>query len=191
MHRGVGGITENDIETATAGCDHRLRRAADRKARDLADAEKVEIRTYEIIYHLLEDIESAMVGLLAPEFEEVVTGDAEVREIFSVPRIGKIAGCYVLNGVVTRNSKVRFIRKARSSGRPRSVAQALRDDAGEVAAGTSTASACRTSRICAPATSLRPTRSARSSAPRTSTADGQGRPAGRSALRARTAKRAS
>ncbi|NDH84858.1 MAG: translation initiation factor IF-2, partial [Acidimicrobiia bacterium] len=65
----------------------------DRKARDLADAEKVEIRTYEIIYHLLEDIESAMVGLLAPEFEEVVTGDAEVREIFSVPRIGKIAGC--------------------------------------------------------------------------------------------------
>ena len=97
VHRGVGGITENDIQlAATANATiigYGVR--PDRKARDLADAEKVEIRTYEIIYHLLEDIESAMVGLLAPEFEEVVTGDAEVREIFSVPRIGKIAGCYL------------------------------------------------------------------------------------------------
>ena len=82
----------------------------ERKAREMADAENVEIRSYEIIYKLIEDIESAMLGLLAPEFEEVVTGDAEVREIFSVPRVGKIAGCYVTNGTITRGSKVRFLR---------------------------------------------------------------------------------
>ena len=138
VHRGVGGITENDIQlAATANATiigYGVR--PDRKARDLADAEKVEIRTYEIIYHLLEDIESAMVGLLAPEFEEVVTGDAEVREIFSVPRIGKIAGCYVLNGVVTRNSKVRFIREGTIiwKGTVQSLKR-FKDDAREVAAG--------------------------------------------------------
>jgi translation initiation factor IF-2 len=83
----------------------------DRKARELAEREDVEVRTYEIIYQILEDIENAMLGLLAPEFEEVVTGDAEVREIFSVPRVGKIAGCYVQNGTITRGSKVRFLRE--------------------------------------------------------------------------------
>jgi translation initiation factor IF-2 len=82
----------------------------DRKAREMADAEDVEIRTYEIIYKLLEDIESAIVGMLAPDIEEVVTGDAEVRELFRVPKIGAIAGCYVQNGVITRGSKVRFLR---------------------------------------------------------------------------------
>jgi len=112
VHRGVGGITENDISLAAAtnatliGFNVR----PDRKARDLADSEGVEIRTYEIIYKLLEDIERAMVGMLAPEFEEVVTGEAEVREIFRVPRIGAIAGCYVRTGVITRGSKVRFLR---------------------------------------------------------------------------------
>jgi translation initiation factor IF-2 len=97
VHRAVGGITENDISLASTtnatliGFNVR----PDRKARDLAEAEHVEIRTYEIIYKLLEDIERAMVGMLAPEFEEVVTGEAEVREIFRVPRIGAIAGCLV------------------------------------------------------------------------------------------------
>jgi translation initiation factor IF-2 len=83
----------------------------DRTARELAAQEQVEIRTYEIIYQLLEDIENAMVGMLVPEFEEVVTGDAEVREIFRVPRVGAIAGCYVQNGTITRGSKVRFLRE--------------------------------------------------------------------------------
>ncbi len=112
VHRAVGGITENDITLAAAtnatiiGFNVR----PDRKARDLADSESVEIRTYEIIYKLLEDIEKAMVGLLAPEYEEVVTGEAEVREIFRVPRVGAIAGCQVRSGVITRGSKVRFIR---------------------------------------------------------------------------------
>ena len=83
----------------------------DRKAREMAASEGVEIRTYEIIYKLLEDIERAMVGMLAPEFEEVVTGEAEVREVFRVPRIGSIAGCYVRSGTITRGSKVRFLRE--------------------------------------------------------------------------------
>ena len=113
VHRAVGGITENDITLAAAtnatiiGFNVR----PDRKARDLAEGEHVEIRTYEIIYKLLEDIERAMVGLLAPEFEEVVTGEAEVREVFKVPKIGSIAGCQVRTGVITRGSKVRFIRE--------------------------------------------------------------------------------
>ena len=112
VHRAVGGITENDIQLAAASnasiIGFNVR--PDRKARDLADEENVEIRTYEIIYKLLEDIESAMVGMLAPEYEEVVTGDAEVRELFKVPKIGTIAGCMVQNGVITRGSKVRFLR---------------------------------------------------------------------------------
>lgn len=111
--RGVGGITESDIQLAATSdatiIGFNVR--PDRKARELADAEQVEIRTYEVIYNLLDDVQNAMLGMLAPEFEEIVTGDAEVREIFSVPRVGKIAGCLVQSGVITRNSKVRFLRE--------------------------------------------------------------------------------
>ncbi len=113
VRRGVGGITKDDIQLAATSnatiIGFNVR--PDRKAREMADQEHVEIRTYEIIYQVLEDIENAMLGLLAPEFEEVVTGEAEVREIFRVPRVGAIAGCYVLNGTITRNSKVRFLRE--------------------------------------------------------------------------------
>jgi translation initiation factor IF-2 len=113
VHRGVGGISENDITLAatTNATIIGFNVRPDRKAREMAQVEQVEIRAYEIIYQVLEDIEKAMLGLLAPVFEEVVTGDAEVREIFRVPRIGAIAGCYVLNGVITRGSKVRFLRE--------------------------------------------------------------------------------
>lgn len=113
VQRGVGGITENDIMIASTtnatliGFNVR----PDRKAREMAANEGVEIRTYEIIYKLLEDIERAMVGMLAPEFEEVVTGEAEVREVFRVPRVGGIAGCYVRSGTITRGTKVRFLRE--------------------------------------------------------------------------------
>ena len=112
VHRAVGGITENDISLANAtnatiiGFNVR----PDAKARKLAEQEEVEIRTYEIIYKLLEDIEQAVIGMLEPEFEEQVTGEAEVREIFRVPKLGAIAGCYVRSGVITRGSKVRFLR---------------------------------------------------------------------------------
>jgi len=113
VHRGVGGITENDVTLAatTNATIIGFNVRPDRKSRELADAEDVEVRTYEIIYQVLEDIENAMVGLLAPEYEEVVTGEAEVREVFRVPRVGAIAGCSVRSGVITRGSKVRFLRE--------------------------------------------------------------------------------
>jgi len=112
VHRAVGGITENDVSLAAASnatiIGFNVRPG--REARSMAAAQGVEIRTYEIIYKLIEDIQAAMVGMLAPEYEEVLTGEAEVREIFRVPRIGAIAGCHVRTGVITRGSKVRFLR---------------------------------------------------------------------------------
>jgi translation initiation factor IF-2 len=112
VHRGVGGVTKSDIQLAAASnatiIGFNVR--PDRQARELADAEHVEIRSYEIIYEVLADIENAMLGLLAPEFEEVVTGEAEVREVFRVPRVGSVAGCLVQHGTITRGSKVRFLR---------------------------------------------------------------------------------
>jgi translation initiation factor IF-2 len=113
VHRAVGGITESDVNLAAVSnatvIGFNVR--PDRHARELAESEKVELRLYEVIYQILEDVQSALVGMLQPEFEEIVTGDAEVREVFSVPRLGKVAGCYVLNGTITRGSKVRFLRE--------------------------------------------------------------------------------
>jgi translation initiation factor IF-2 len=113
VHRAVGGISEFDVQLAAASnatiIGFNVR--PDRKSREMAESEKVEIRTYEIIYQVLDDMEKAMLGLLAPEFEEVVTGETEVREIFRVPKIGAIAGCYVRSGVITRGSRCRFLRE--------------------------------------------------------------------------------
>ncbi len=136
--RGVGGITENDVQLAAASNATILgfNVRPDRKARELAEQEKVEIRNYEIIYKLLEDIENAMLGLLAPEFEEIVTGEAEVREVFKVPKLGSVAGCMVRNGVITRGTKVRFLREGTIIWK--GAVQSLRrfkDDVREVAAG--------------------------------------------------------
>jgi translation initiation factor IF-2 len=112
VHRGVGGITEYDVQLAQASnatiIGFNVR--PDRRSREMAAKANVEIRTYEIIYKLLEDLEAAMLGLLSPVYEEVVTGEAEVRQVFRVPRIGAVAGCYVRDGVITRGSKVRFLR---------------------------------------------------------------------------------
>jgi translation initiation factor IF-2 len=112
VHRGVGGITQYDVQLAATSSATIIgfNVRPDRSAREMASAEGVEIRAYEVIYQVLEDIENALLGLLQPEYEEVVTGEAEVREIFSVPRVGKVAGCYVTNGTITRGSKVRFLR---------------------------------------------------------------------------------
>ena len=136
--RGVGGITENDVQLAAASnatiIGFNVR--PDKRARDLAEQSNVEIRTYEIIYKLLEDLEAAMLGLLSPVFEEVVTGEAEVREVFRVPRVGAIAGCYVREGRITRGSKVRFLREGTVIWK--GTIQSLRrfkDDVREVAAG--------------------------------------------------------
>ena len=112
IHRAVGGITENDVALAAASnatiIGFNVRPG--REARAMAAAQGVEVRTYEIIYKLIDDIQAAMVGMLAPEYEEIVTGEAEVREIFRIPRIGAVAGCYVRSGAITRGSKVRFLR---------------------------------------------------------------------------------
>ena len=112
VHRAVGAITENDITLAatTNATIIGFNVRPSRQVRELAEAENVEIRTYEVIYKLIEDIEKAMKGLLAPEFEEVVTGEAEVRELFRAPKVGAVAGCFVRSGVITRGSKVRFLR---------------------------------------------------------------------------------
>lgn len=138
VHRGVGGITEYDVQLALASnatiIGFNVR--PDRRSRELAVKSRVEIRTYEIIYKLLEDIEAAMLGLLSPVYEEVVTGEAEVREIFRVPKLGAIAGCYVREGVISRGSKVRFLREGVViwKGSITSLRR-FKDDAREVQAG--------------------------------------------------------
>lgn len=113
VSRAVGGITESDVSLASVSnatiIGFNVR--PDRKSRDAGEENGVEIRTYEVIYKVLDDMNAALKGMLAPTFEEVVTGEAEVREIFSVPKLGKIAGCYITNGVITRGSKVRFLRE--------------------------------------------------------------------------------
>jgi translation initiation factor IF-2 len=113
VHRGVGGVTQGDVELASASSATIIgfNVRPDRKAREMAEQAGVSIRLYEIIYRVIEDMQKAMLGLLAPEYEEVVTGEAEVREIFRVPKQGAIAGCLVRNGVITRGSKVRFLRE--------------------------------------------------------------------------------
>jgi translation initiation factor IF-2 len=138
VHRGVGGITENDVQLAKASnatiIGFNVR--PDKRSRELAASEGVQVRTYEIIYKLIEEIESAMLGLLTPIYEEVVTGEAEVREVFRVPRIGAIAGCFVRDGVITRGSKVRFLREGVIiwKGSITSLRR-FKDDAREVASG--------------------------------------------------------
>ncbi len=138
VHRGVGGITENDVQLAKASSATIIgfNVRPDRRSRDLAEAEGVEIRTYEIIYKLIEEIEAAMLGLLSPVYEEVVTGEAEVREVFRVPRVGAIAGCLVREGVITRGSKVRFLREGTIiwKGSITSLKR-FKDDVREVASG--------------------------------------------------------
>ena len=108
----VGAITETDITLAVASSaiiiGFNIRpNAATLK---LASEKKIEIRLYNIIYKVLEDIQAAMVGMLDPVFEEKVTGEAEVRTIFKASKVGTIAGCYIANGYITRNSDIRLIR---------------------------------------------------------------------------------
>ena len=112
IHSAVGGIKESDVLLAeTAGAiiiGFNVR--PDTMAKQLAAQKKIDIRFYNIIYNAIEDIEKAVKGLLAPKFEEVVLGSAEVREIFKISGVGTIAGCHVVDGKVTRNAKARLIR---------------------------------------------------------------------------------
>jgi translation initiation factor IF-2 len=112
VHGAVGGISESDVNLATAskaviiGFNTR----ADAQARKLAEANGVDIRYYNIIYDAVDEVKAAMSGMLAPEKREVVTGMVEVRQVFKVPKIGSVAGCMVTDGVVKRTSSVRVLR---------------------------------------------------------------------------------
>ncbi|MEX2464904.1 MAG: translation initiation factor IF-2 [Gaiellaceae bacterium] len=113
IHEGIGGITENDINLASASnaivLGFSVRPNAE--ARAAAEREGVDIRTYRVIYKLTEDIEKALVGMLAPEHVEEVTGEAEVRALFRSSKLGVIAGCHVTSGVVRRSSRIRVVRE--------------------------------------------------------------------------------
>jgi translation initiation factor IF-2 len=112
LHEGSGSITENDVHLAAASdaviIGFNVRPSI--KVKELAEKEQVDIRFYDVIYHALEDIEKAMVGMLEPTFEEKVIGTAEVRQTFHVPKVGTVAGCAVIDGRIERNAKVRVMR---------------------------------------------------------------------------------
>ncbi len=112
VHGAVGGISENDVSLAevTEAVVFGFNVRPDSNARKLAEQKGIEIRTYQIIYELLDDIEAMLVGRLAPEEVERVVGAAEVREIFKVPRAGNIAGSYVTEGQIRRGARVRLLR---------------------------------------------------------------------------------
>ena len=112
IHTAVGGITENDVMLASASdaiiVGFNVR--PDRNALESAERNGVDIRTHRIIYEIIDEIEAAMKGMLAPEFKEVILGHAEVRQTIKVPGVGIIAGCYVQDGKITRNASIRIVR---------------------------------------------------------------------------------
>src|SRR5437016_2745399 len=112
VHRGVGAITESDVLLAKASgaivIGFHVR--PDANARASAERERVEIRTYRISYEAVEEVRAAMEGLLTPEKKEVILGEAEVRQIFKIAKVGTVAGCFVRSGVIPRTAKVRVIR---------------------------------------------------------------------------------
>lgn len=112
LHKGVGQITESDVLLASASdaiiIGFNVR--AGGNAKDLADKEEIEIRTYSVIYDAIDEVKEAMEGMLSPEIKEQVIGNVEIRETFKISKVGTIAGCMVLTGKITRNSKIRLIR---------------------------------------------------------------------------------
>ena len=112
IHKGVGAISEADVNLASASdaiiIGFQVRPSI--AARKLAETEQIDIRLYSIIYKVIEEIKSAMEGMLSPDIEEKILGSAEIRETFDITKVGTIAGCYVLDGSIKRTSKVRVIR---------------------------------------------------------------------------------
>jgi translation initiation factor IF-2 len=112
IHKSVGQISESDVLLASASdaiiIGFQVRPSA--SARKLAEAEQIDIRLYSIIYDAINEVKAAMEGMLDPEFEEKITSNVEIREVFKISKVGTIAGCMVLDGKITRNSKVRIIR---------------------------------------------------------------------------------
>ncbi|MEW6540139.1 MAG: translation initiation factor IF-2 [Bacillota bacterium] len=138
IHQGVGAVTESDVNLAAlAGAiiiGFNVR--PDVNARKAAEKEQVDIRLYQVIYEALDDVKAALSGLLEPTYREVILGHAEVRQIFKVSRVGTIAGCYVLEGKITRDAGVRVIRdgKVVHDGRLSSLKR-FKDDVREVVQG--------------------------------------------------------
>jgi len=112
IHKGVGGISESDVLLATASnaiiIGFRVR--PNINARKLAENQKVDVRLYSVIYDAINEVKSALEGLLSPLISEEVTGTIEIRDTFKVPKSGTVAGCYVLDGKIARNNKIRLIR---------------------------------------------------------------------------------
>jgi len=112
IHKSVGAISESDVLLASASdaiiVGFQVRPSMN--ARKLAEREEIDIRTYSVIYQAIDEVKAAMEGMLAPEFEEKVMGSIEVRDVFNISKVGTVAGCYVLDGRVTRQMKVRVIR---------------------------------------------------------------------------------
>ena len=112
IHKSVGQISESDVLLASASdaiiIGFQVRPSS--SARKLAEQEQIDIRLYSIIYDAINEVKAAMEGMLAPEFEEKITSNVEIREVFKITKVGTIAGCMVLDGKITRNSKIRIIR---------------------------------------------------------------------------------
>ncbi len=138
LHGAVGGITETDVSLAAASdaiiIGFNVRPTE--QARVLAEADDVDVRLYSVIYNAIDDVKAALEGMLAPEYREVVTGRAEVRDVFHITKVGTIAGCMVTSGKVTRNSECRLIRDSVVvvTSKVESLKR-FKDDAKEVASG--------------------------------------------------------
>ena len=138
IHKGVGQISESDVLLASASdaiiLGFQVRPSG--AARRVAENEEIEIRLYSIIYDAINDVKAAMEGMLAPETEEVIVGNAEVREVFKISKIGTIAGCMVTDGSIKRNNPIRLIRDGIViyAGKLGSLKR-HKDDAGEVKSG--------------------------------------------------------
>ncbi len=138
IHKGVGAITESDTLLASASeaiiIGFHVR--PEPRARELAAQEKVDIRSYRVIYEALEDVKAALLGLLSPDLTEEIIGAAEVRQIFNVSKVGTIAGCFVSSGTIKRGSAVRLIRDGVTVYESKlSSLKRFKDDAREVASG--------------------------------------------------------
>lgn len=138
LHAAVGGINESDVQLAIASRAIIVGFGVRGETRAMADAEQsgVEVRFYRVIYELLDDVKKAMVGLLEPIKEEANLGRVEVRDTFTIPKIGTIAGCYVTGGIVRRNANARLLRDSRviHEGKMSSLRR-FKDDVREVQAG--------------------------------------------------------
>ena len=138
LHTGVGSVTESDVMLAQASGAIIIGFGVgiESKARQLAERERVDIRQYRIIYEALDDVKQALAGMLAPKFQELFLGRAEVREIFRVPKVGAVAGCYVTDGKILRSGQVRVLRDGAviHQGAIASLKR-FKDDVREVASG--------------------------------------------------------